>query len=239
MFYPLPKSEIVDREQYLVSLCAKKDVIHLGAAQANDGNDLGVYGTTIDPTTFLHSKISAVATRCIGIDYNRNSIELLRSRYGIENIRFANIEDKESLACVQFVPDVVVMGEIIEHLPNPGFALSNVRNALMSDKSVLVVTMPNALDSNNFLYGLLRREAHDPDHVAFYSPRLFERLCEKVGLRVIDVRYYQVTKSPSGRNYYQMDRFIPRKLFLFFYYNFVLRLNPGFSNGLIITAKKA
>jgi len=239
MFYPLPVAKVVNRERFLISLCSGKDVVHMGAAQANDDNDLGVYGSTIDPKTFLHSQISAVAKQCIGIDYNKESINFLHEAFGIQNIHFANIEDKDSLSCVDFVPEIILMGEIIEHLPNPGFALENVRNHLMSDKSILVVTMPNALDSSNFLYGLLRREAHDPDHVAFYSPRLFERLCEKVGLRVIDVKYYQSTMSASGRNYYQIDRLVPRKLFLFLYYNLLLRINPGFSNGIVVTAKRA
>jgi len=132
MFYSLPISPIVDREQYLVSLCAEKDVVHLGAAQANDSNDLETYGTTIDPTTFLHSRISAVARHCIGIDYNKKSIDLLRSVYGINDIYLGNIEDKDSLDCIKFSPDIILMGEILEHLPNPGLALSNIKNKLMS-----------------------------------------------------------------------------------------------------------
>ncbi len=239
MFHSLPRAEIVDREQYIVDFCAGKKVVHLGAAQGNDANDLKVFETTIDPQTFLHARITQVATHCVGIDYNKAFVNHLNTNLGISNILYGDIEDPQSLACIDIVPDVVVMGEIIEHISNPGLALSNIRATLMSDTTQLLVTMPNALDASNFLYGLFRLEAQDPSHVATYTPRLFESLCQKVGLRILDLKYYQMGISTANRNYYKFDRWSPRRLLLFVYYNLLLRLNPGFSNGLVIVAAKS
>jgi len=239
MFHSLPRAEIIDREQYIVDMCAGKKVIHLGAAQGNDANDLKVFETTINPQTFLHARITRVATRCVGLDYNKAFVSHLNTNFGINNILYADIDDPQSLACIGFVPDVVVMGEIIEHLLNPGQALSNIRANLMSDTTQLVVTTPNALDASNFLYGLFRVESQDPSHVAIYTPRLFASLCQKVGLRILDLKYYQVGISTGNWNFYKFDHWSPRKLTLFVYYNLLLRLNPGFSNGLVVVVAKS
>jgi hypothetical protein len=238
MYFPLPSLSIVDRERHVVELCRGKKVVHLGAAQASDNIDIGMYGQRIDPATFLHSRISAVASSCLGIDYNSKSIEFLRSNYKIENIVLANIENASSLSSLKIAPDIIVMGELIEHLLNPGLALSNIKEQLMSHETQLVITTPNALDASNFLYGLLRKEAQDPDHVATYSPRLLRRLCEKSGLDVVDLKYYQVNISSSGRNMFRIRRPIPRRFLLFLFYNSLLRINSAYSSGLIVTARK-
>ena len=239
MYYTLPQADIVQREDYVVRHCTGKRVVHLGAAQANDANDFGAYGSLIDPRNFLHARLTAAALCCIGIDYNAVAIEHLRAHYGITNIALANIESRESLAVVDFVPEVIVLGEIIEHLPNPGIALRNIRDNLMGPDTRLIVTMPNALDAANFLYGALRRESHDPDHVVAYTPHLFGRLCEKEGLSVVDLKYYQVTMTAGSRNFYRIERWSPRKLLLFLYYNIVLRISRGFCSGLIATVARA
>lgn len=239
MHYSLPQSRIYCREEYVTGLCVGKKVVHVGAAQANDQGDLSIYDSAIDPRNFLHTRISRVASRCIGIDYNRSSIDYLRSRFGVSNICYGDIEDSQSLKCIDFVPDVVVMGEILEHLPNPGFALTNISKNLMHDDTVLIVTVPNALDAANFVYGLLRREAHDPDHVAYYTPRLFARLCEKSGLAVESINYYQATMTCGDRSYYRLNGWAPRKVLLYCYYNSLLRLNSGFASGLIFTVRNA
>lgn len=239
MYYRIPRATIVNREAYLLSLCQGKRVLHIGAAQANNASDVGVYGTSIDPGTFLHTRLSSVASHCVGLDYNEPSVEFLRSRYGIHNIVLADIEKPESLAGLDFEADIVILGEVLEHLSNPGLALSNIRAHLMSNTSTLVVTVPNALDAKNILYGLLGREAHDPDHVTAFTPRLLSSICERAGLRVTAIKYYQADLLPSSRNYYRVDRLIPRKLFLFLYCNLMLRITPGLSNGLIALVKKA
>jgi len=236
MFYALPRSEIVSREQYVLEACRGKRVIHLGAAQGSDSNDLAEYNSTVDPRTFLHTRITAVASRCVGIDYNEFFVQYLKDTFQIDNILCGNIEDARAMARIDLAADVIVMGEIIEHISNPGLALSNIRDNLMRDSTKLLVTMPNALDASNFLYGLFRSESHDPDHVAMYTPRLFDKLCQRVNLRVVDLVYYQSTISTNGWNYYTLDRCTPRKLILCAYYNLLLRLNPGFSNGLIAVA---
>src|SRR2546429_9903961 len=97
MFYSLPRAKIVNREEYVVDFCRGKKVVHLGAAQGNDANDLDIYRATINPLTFLHARITQVASRCVGIDYNETFVNYLKSNFDFDNILCANIEDPASL----------------------------------------------------------------------------------------------------------------------------------------------
>ena len=57
----------------------------------------------------------------VGMDNNMRMIEFLRYNYKIEDIHFGDIEIVDDYPDEPF--DVIVVGEILEHLSNPGWLL--------------------------------------------------------------------------------------------------------------------
>ncbi|MBO0181221.1 hypothetical protein J0682_30075, partial [Vibrio parahaemolyticus] len=69
--------------------------------------------------------------------------------------------------------DVIVAGEIIEHLNNPGLFLSGVRRFMHRDSKLVITTINAYCAMRFFVYALRGRrginEFVHPDHVAYYS----------------------------------------------------------------------
>jgi hypothetical protein len=124
--------------------------------------------------------------------------------------------------------DVVVAGEVIEHLDAPGPFLRAVRPTIAAG-GILVVTTPNAYRAASFLVAAAGRELIHPDHTAWHSPRTLRVLGERAGYRVLDELYYQngIENRGDGSARWRVARTGKRVL------NELCRRRPFFSDGLI------
>lgn len=120
------------------------------------------------------------ARRLMGLDINSNLVERMRL-----DGHMALVGDAEEIGalCHAFQPDVIVAGEIIEHLPNPGVFLEGARRILCPGGKLLLTT-PNVWGFwTVYTYWLRRREERNSEHVAWYSARWLANLLERHGWR--------------------------------------------------------
>jgi 2-polyprenyl-3-methyl-5-hydroxy-6-metoxy-1,4-benzoquinol methylase len=83
--------------------------------------------------------------------------------------------------------DVVTMGHVIEHLPNPIETLRECARVLKPGGRLVVVT-PNASSLGRRLLGSYWRGLEVPRHLQLFSPSTLRRLVERTGLRVSAMR---------------------------------------------------
>jgi 2-polyprenyl-3-methyl-5-hydroxy-6-metoxy-1,4-benzoquinol methylase len=108
----------------------------------------------------------AEGNEVVGIDVDRDALEEA-SKLGIET-RWADVEEPLELEDASF--DVVVAGELLEHVRDPGRV---VREALrvLNPGGLLVGSVPNAFRLKNrlrFLAG--RKPEQDPTHLHLFTP---------------------------------------------------------------------
>lgn len=84
---------------------------------------------------------------------------------------------EKAIAGRQF--DIIVAGELLEHLPNPGLCLCGL--ARLQPNAMLIVTVPNCLSAAVAARANIGIESVHQDHVAWYSPRTLCRLLEITG----------------------------------------------------------
>jgi len=125
----LRNSEKRYRIQEILKYVAGKKVLDLGCVQHSSNK-----ATRAD---WLHGIISKYASYCLGVDLLEKEVKKL-NELGY-NIICADVE-KMDLPEKDF--DVIVAGELIEHLANPGLFLENCRNHLKDD-GLLIITTPN------------------------------------------------------------------------------------------------
>ncbi|MBV9215697.1 MAG: methyltransferase domain-containing protein, partial [Acidobacteria bacterium] len=92
--------------------------------------------------------------------------------------------------------DVIVAGEVIEHLNNPGLFLTGVKK-LMSPDTKLLITTVNAYCGFRGIYYALRgrrgvAEPIHPDHISYYSYSTLRHLLDRHDLRVENFLYYDI-----------------------------------------------
>jgi len=188
--YKLPR-HLIDREEYILSLCKGKRVLHLGFA---DFTTTGHLARKVKSDQWLHKKIINVASEVIGIDNNTKAVKKLGEHYGITNIYVADAQKLDQLNMGSF--DIIVAGEILEHLPCPGDFLKSAKNLLRDDSSIIVTTI-NAFCLRKMLRVVRGIESVHEDHVCYYSHRTIECLSQMFGYIIVDQYSYKIThKSP-------------------------------------------
>ena len=220
------KSKVVDRVDHILSLCRERRVLHVGCASQPFTQRM------LDDGTCLHSRVEKVAALQYGIDLSREGIELLRAR-GYRNVAVADAEQLGTQnPCPDIKFDIILAGELLEHLSNPGLFLDAARALLSEPSSRLVLSTPNAYCGYRFLYTLLtRREGVNPDHVAYFSRSTLTTLLTRHGYEIEDLCY-----CPLGAEFEQdLNRGWGR--ILWWTDRLASRLHPTLSDGLVVTCR--
>jgi len=106
--------------------------------------------------------------------------KLVRMLRNIENSDFleSKIVNKKNFF------DVVVLLDVLEHLPNQNEILKNIYNVLKSG-AFLVLTLPN-IDSFEFkLFGKYWEWIGAPAHLFYYSPNTIKKMLEKHKFKIV------------------------------------------------------
>ncbi|MFC6787163.1 class I SAM-dependent methyltransferase [Halobaculum halobium] len=116
-----------DKIEYISRICAGKNVLHLGCV----GNE-----QTVGADRWLHAKLHEVSENCVGMDIDESGVEEMN-----EQGYHAVVDDAQNFH-VDDQFDVIVAGEIIEHLANPGGMFESARRTL-SEGGTFIITTPN------------------------------------------------------------------------------------------------
>lgn len=218
------KPKIIDRMDYILNLCRGKRVLHLGCA------NFPFTRQELDNGTLVHAEIEKVAADLYGIDLSDEAIQLLKM-HGYQNLAAANIEEleyKNPFGEVDF--DIVLAGEIIEHLSNPGAFLDGTKTLLKRPSARLVLTTVNAYCAHRFAFTLLTgREAVHFDHVYYFSHSTLTELLTRHGYEVEEFSFYW---APYVK---KVNR--PRRRLLCWFDRFVSAFCPMLGDGVMATCK--
>lgn len=232
-YEPLEKLTVkrpVDRMVYLRNVCAGKQVLDLGAM------DETAYELKRGKDVWLHGELAKVAADVIGVD-SSEKVPPHGLRTGERSIiHRGDVTDLAGfLAAHAVVPDVIVAGELIEHLSNPLAFLQSLRAQGALRNRTLLLTTPNATAFHNCLIALTGRESTHHDHLSILSYKTLSTLCHRA--RFSDwqlIPYYsrfsemKERVSPSRRPLIQMCESLV---------NFAERLFPLVSFGWIAHIK--
>jgi len=173
--FDVPRRPAVDRRRYLLDACRGRRVLHLGCT------DWPLTAERAEEGTLLQQSLLKIDCDLVGLDLDRNGVDYFNT-HGLGPCVYGNIETT-SLADVGGKPfEVVLAGEIIEHLENPGLFLRACR-PLIAPGGVLIITTINAYCSFRILRYLLGREIVHEDHNYYFSPRVLEQMAARCGYR--------------------------------------------------------
>jgi hypothetical protein len=145
--------------------------------------------------TWLHAHLATTAKSLIGLDTDEAGVNAAR-----DSGFTAHTVDCRDSAAVKALPiepaDLVIAGEVIEHLDAPGPFLDAV-GSLVSIDGALALTTPNASGLFNALGALAGLEVNHPDHVVLFSCQTLTALLERHGWSVSMVRTYISIIKPS------------------------------------------
>lgn len=177
---------IVDREGYLAQLAAGLNVL-----------DVGVVAHTpeaYESPAWLHRRIAQSAKTCTGVDILEREVQQLRS-LGF-NVLCRDI-------CTQPLEqtfDLIVCGELIEHLDAPGPLFAGCAK-MLEPGGRMVLSTPNPWFLTYALKGLFECAplVDSADHVAWFDPATLCELGMRHGFRLDRYTGVRVTKTYTGK----------------------------------------
>lgn len=213
------KIALVQRVEFIKEICAGKKVLHLGCTNWPYTRD------SIDNGMLLHFDLEKISGELYGFDFDQEGIDVLEQA-GAKNLYRADLEKLEEVALSKTF-DVIVAGEMIEHLGNPGLFLRGIQR-FMNPETRLVITTVNAYSALRFLiYGLRGKggenEPVHPDHVAYYSYKTLSLIVKRENLEVRDFYFYDI-----GTEHRQFNRW-----FYNFFNDVCVKFSPQLGDGVI------
>jgi hypothetical protein len=188
----------VDRIKFIARACAQSRVLDLGAM------DETAWLAKRGRGTWLHEEISKRALLVDGIDTSPLvPVEGLRTGANA-TIRRGDIADPEHLVSgLDYIPDVVVAGELIEHLENPLQFLKQLVAVKALSGKTLILSTPNATALHNLTIGLACRESTHHDHLCIFSYKTLATLCTRAGFSEWEIipyfsRFAEMQERHSG-----------------------------------------
>ena len=140
----------------------------------------------VETHVWIHKLLCEKARRVVGIDTR------LPEEERAYNIVKADVETME----LDEKFDLIVAGELIEHLSNPGAFLERARKHL-KEGGRLVLTTPNPWDWTRFVRAVLRMPLIPvKDHVCWYDEQMIANLGNRYGFKVERVEF--VPRLPYG-----------------------------------------
>ncbi len=174
----------VDRLEFLQDQAAGKFVFDLGAL------DETAYKAKQTSETWLHARLCRSAKAVVGLDNSDLIPDTGLTTASNGRIIRANIFDLQATIDECGRPDIIVAGELVEHLPDTNAFLHSLRSCNALKGVEVIVTTPNACCWHNFLIGLAGRESMHKDHLQIYSYKTLRTIFERNGFQVQLLRPY-------------------------------------------------
>ena len=216
--HPLPRGRPVDRLDALVDAARGKRVVHVGFVDE-------LLERKRAEGVWLHERLAEVASALVGLDSSAEGVS--RARELGHEAHVVDAQSLEAVAALGLEPaEVVIAGEIVEHLDAPGPFLRALRQLVPAD-GLLVVTTPNAYRLLNLLGPLTGSELVHPDHTAWHSPRTLRTLLERGGWSVERIASYRAPRRRGSRTGNLLRAATAA----------VSRVRPSWSDGLVAWAR--
>ena len=171
------KGSKVAVQDFIGALVIGKKVLDVGCVQHSAGK--------ARDETWLHRFIAENASSVLGIDILEKDVQHLASQgYRVICADAIRVELPEKF-------DVIVAGELIEHLNSPGPFLANMRRHLAPD-GVIVITTPNVFYALHTIESCFfsPQKRWNPEHVAWYCPFTLDNLFRREGMYLQDCVYF-------------------------------------------------
>ncbi|MHC1772673.1 MAG: hypothetical protein AB9907_13265 [Flexilinea sp.] len=210
----------VNRIDYIINYCKGKKVL-----------DLGFWDETAlvkkDTEFWLHKRICQQAHYVIGVD-SSDTVPDNGSYFQNSIMVRGDVCDKNMLS--QFDPDIIIAGELIEHLPDALLFLTNIKEIFPNKK--MVCSSPNATNISNCLLALFNRESTHKDHLHIFSYKTLSTLCSKADFSDFRICPYNVKYTEMiarNKGIIKISILLLEKIT-----NFLENLFPFLSGGYII-----
>src|ERR1039458_3236005 len=168
----IPQSRI----EIVREFCRGKIVLDLGCVN-HDTENAG-------SEQWLHKAVVESAAEALGVDYLEDQVDILRQR-GFQVI----VGDVNKPLAIERKFDVIVVGNLIEHLSSFEGLLNNLRE-LLARGGVVLISTANPFFREQYFYSALKNDILvNQEHTCWIDPVTLDQLSRRFGLETVEVRW--------------------------------------------------
>ena len=175
----------LSRDKNIFDLAKTKKVLHLGCVGFPDLETSDRVKLAKDS---LHFKLTEI-TETVGIDISSDVIQYYQENDIFNNVLLGDVEKLRDIDITDTF-DVIVAGDILEHLSNPGLMLEGIKKFCNKDTTIIITT-PHSFSLMNFIRFLLGKFIEGNEHVITFNAQNIFNLLKRHGFTVnsIDTCY--------------------------------------------------
>ena len=176
----------VSKELFIQDACQGKVVLDMGCIRYNA--DFALH----DPN-WLHNKIKRVAKEVVGVDCLPAEIDKLNSQG--YSIIYGDVTKSLDL---HKIFDVIVAGDLIEHLLNFEGFFDNCSRLLKPD-GIVIITTPNPFYIDEFYFVAIKKHyLINPEHTCWIDPQALSQLAIRFGYIIKEISFIQASWKLSN-----------------------------------------
>lgn len=154
------------RDAVIRKFCAGRSVLDIGCVNHLLENK--------ERPDWLHGQVKQVARALVGVDYMPSAVEQLRAE-GFDVI----CGDVTRPLAANGPFDVILIGNLIEHLSNFEGLFENVKN-LLADDGVVLISTANPFYRDQYFYSAFRNDIIvNPEHTCWLDPVTLDQLARR------------------------------------------------------------
>ena len=184
------------RWRFILDRCKGRSVLHLGFVGETDGS-LEKKLEAFAAGQILHTHLAHAASEVVGLDRDERAVQTIQSKFGERGLMVGDVEYLDQLP-LHGTFDVIVFGDLIEHLSSPGRALEGIRR-FMAPHSELIISTPNAFSLLANIRFTVGRFREGNEHVAAYSQITLPALLERHQIKMTEL-YTCFNRPPRSWN---------------------------------------
>ena len=165
-----------DKNKPILANCVNKNVLDLGIVDHDARYE--------QKKGWLHGDLKRISKKIMGIDIDEKSIKILKQKeYDVIARNVENFDLKEKF-------DVVVAGDLIEHLDNVGNFLKCVKKHMRKD-SLFILTTPNCLSLSNWIELLIfgKIKFINEQHTHWYDENTIKRILKNHDFKIEELSF--------------------------------------------------
>lgn len=168
--------------KFVTDICRGKSVLDLGCVQHD--------ARFANNKDWLHKAIKYVASDVIGLDLYKPGVEALQKQG--YNVIYGDAQDFD----LEKTFDVIVAGDLIEHLSNFGdFLKSCVKH--MNHETRLIICTPNPWHWHKVVKAFKGPVPVNEEHTCWLCPQTYSQLAARYGLEIERLEYGSIRTKDS------------------------------------------
>jgi 2-polyprenyl-3-methyl-5-hydroxy-6-metoxy-1,4-benzoquinol methylase len=156
-------------------------ILHIGCACSPNTIRGWTLGTLLHLK--LYDEVKKQGAYLVGLDLDGASLDWLKEKMPDAELIHGDAHKLQESFGSSGHFDLIIAGDVIEHLPNPGLFLDSCRPLLLPGGRMLITTI-NTFGIARIAKTLFFHEAVHPEHTTYFSHQTLSRLCSMSGWEV-------------------------------------------------------